>query len=30
LGWFANLLLVERQMRGTFAARQKVLPGLLS
>jgi ligand-binding SRPBCC domain-containing protein len=30
LGSLANLLFVERQMRGTFAARQKSLPQLLA
>jgi ligand-binding SRPBCC domain-containing protein len=29
LGSLANLLFVERQMRGTFLARQKILPDLL-
>jgi ligand-binding SRPBCC domain-containing protein len=29
LGSLANLLFVERQMRGTFAARQRILPELL-
>jgi ligand-binding SRPBCC domain-containing protein len=30
LGALANVLFIERQMRGTFAQRQKVLPELLS
>jgi ligand-binding SRPBCC domain-containing protein len=30
LGALANALFIERQMRRTFAERQKVLPGLLS
>jgi len=30
LGALANVLFIERQMRGTFAERQKVLPELLS
>jgi len=30
LGALANSLFVERQMRATFAARQKILPTLLS
>ncbi len=30
LGGLANALFIERQMRGTFAQRQKILPELLS
>ena len=30
LGALANALFIERQMRSTFAQRQRVLPGLLS
>ncbi len=30
LGRLANLIFVERQMRVTFAARQKILPDLLA
>ncbi len=30
LGMLANALFIERQMRATFAERQKVLPALLS